>query len=66
MTVLYTENQKLNRLVGRQEKMKHLNDDVPCLQVRCMSGGQRNFFQQVIDNIKQELNKNKEMKVRKI
>ncbi|PVD20170.1 hypothetical protein C0Q70_20665, partial [Pomacea canaliculata] len=31
-------------------------------QVRCMSGGQRNFFQQVIDNIKQELNKNKEMK----
>ncbi|XP_025077096.1 mitochondrial import inner membrane translocase subunit TIM44-like [Pomacea canaliculata] len=27
-----------------------------------MSGGQRNFFQQVIDNIKQELNKNKEMK----
>ncbi|KAK7115763.1 mitochondrial import inner membrane translocase subunit TIM44-like [Littorina saxatilis] len=30
-------------------------------QIRCMSGG-RNFFQQVVDNIKQEFTKNKEMK----
>ena len=28
-----------------------------------MSGGRKNFFQQVIDNIKQEFTKNKEMRV---
>ena len=33
------------------------------LQVRWMSGGRRNFIQQVIDNVKQEFTKNKEMKV---
>ncbi|KAL5004627.1 hypothetical protein ScPMuIL_018083 [Solemya velum] len=44
------------------DSRRQLDFRIALLQTRCMSGGRRNFLVQLVENIKQEMSKNKEMK----